>query len=209
MTQRAEALQLEISTCDRCGFESVLEGQACVGCESSLERGREPKLDGSEAPKTRRRARYQTLPGGFQVPQSASPQQRSRESGTHAALAAPIERLRAAADAQRDVEAMLHDIDGGFESLAADATAADWRDLAARITELRDVHAAYQEANASWSADAHQSKKQLRMARADALGRVTALLDRLGQIECREHLERISFEKRIEELDRLLGELRC
>jgi len=94
-------------------------------------------------------------------------------------------------------------------SAAPDPTRARERqriaDLASR---LRREHDDYESASQSWSREAASAKKRLRCARARTMLDIRVELARLGEVEWLTHIERLPFEKKIEELDVFLDEAR-
>ena len=89
----------------------------------------------------------------------------------------------------------------------ADATrAAERNHLAKLATELRDLHQQFESVAAAWSDDEHAKKKQLRQARSVALLQVKVLLARLGEVDRLAQLERLPFERKIEQLEGYLQE---
>ena len=78
-------------------------------------------------------------------------------------------------------------------------------DLASR---LRREHDDYESASQSWSREAASAKKRLRCARARTMLDIRVELARLGEVQWLAHIERLPFEKKIEELDVFLDEAR-
>jgi ElaB/YqjD/DUF883 family membrane-anchored ribosome-binding protein len=82
-----------------------------------------------------------------------------------------------------------------------DATrAAEKNHLAKLATELRELHQQFESVASAWSDDGHAKKKHLRQARA------VALLARLGEVDRLAQLERLPFERKIEQLEGYLQE---
>jgi hypothetical protein len=94
------------------------------------------------------------------------------------------------------------------ESVAlVDATrAAERQRLGEVAAEMRQLHAQFELAASDWSDDAHARKKQLRQARAESLLQVKVLLARLGEVDRLGELERLPFERKIEQIEGYLRE---
>jgi hypothetical protein len=89
----------------------------------------------------------------------------------------------------------------------ADATRATERKQLARLAgELRDLHQQFEAVESAWSDDGHAKKKHLRQARSVALLQVKVLLARLGEVDRLAQLERLPFERKIEQLEGYLLE---
>ncbi|HMI84403.1 MAG TPA: helix-hairpin-helix domain-containing protein [Polyangiaceae bacterium] len=89
----------------------------------------------------------------------------------------------------------------------SDATrAAERNHLAKLATELRELHQQFESVASAWSDDGHAKKKHLRQARAVALLQVKVLLARLGEVDRLAQLERLPFERKIEQLEGYLQE---
>jgi hypothetical protein len=89
----------------------------------------------------------------------------------------------------------------------ADATrAAERNHLAKLASELRDLHSQFESVETAWSEDGHAKKKHLRQARSVALLQVKVLLARLGEVDRLAQLERLPFERKIEQLEGYLQE---
>jgi hypothetical protein len=89
----------------------------------------------------------------------------------------------------------------------ADATrAAERQRLGELASEMRVLHKEFEVAAEGWSDDAHARKKRLRQERADALLQVKVLLARLGEVDRLGQLERLPFERKIEEIEGYLRE---
>jgi hypothetical protein len=90
----------------------------------------------------------------------------------------------------------------------SDATrAAEKNHLAKLATELRELHEQFESVSSAWSDDGHTRKKHLRQARAVALLQVKVLLARLGEVDRLAQLERLPFERKIEQLEGYLQEV--
>jgi hypothetical protein len=89
----------------------------------------------------------------------------------------------------------------------ADATrTAERKHLAKLATELRELHQQFESVSSAWSDDGHAKKKHLRQARSVALLQVKVLLARLGEVDRLAQLERLPFERKIEQLEGYLQE---
>jgi hypothetical protein len=89
----------------------------------------------------------------------------------------------------------------------ADATrSAERNHLAKLAVELRELHQQFESVEAAWSDDGHAKKKHLRQARSVALLQVKVLLARLGEVDRLAQLERLPFERKIEQLEGYLQE---
>jgi len=89
----------------------------------------------------------------------------------------------------------------------ADATrTAERQRLGEVAAEMRQLHVQFELAASDWSDDAHARKKQLRQARADSLLQVKVLLARLGEVDRLGQLERLPFERKIEQIEGYLRE---
>lgn len=92
----------------------------------------------------------------------------------------------------------------------ADATrAAERQRLGEVAIEMRGLHEQFELAASDWSDDAHARKKRLRQARADALLQVKVLLARLGEVDRLGDLERLPFERKIEQIEGYLREAKA
>jgi hypothetical protein len=89
----------------------------------------------------------------------------------------------------------------------ADATrAAERQRLGEVAQEMRELHREFELAASDWSEDAHARKKELRHARSEALLQVKVLLARLGEVDRLGELERVPFERKIEQIEEYLRE---
>ncbi|MET0593200.1 MAG: helix-hairpin-helix domain-containing protein, partial [Polyangiaceae bacterium] len=89
----------------------------------------------------------------------------------------------------------------------ADATrSAEKNHLAKLAVELRELHQQFESVESAWSDDGHAKKKHLRQARSVALLQVKVLLARLGEVDRLAQLERLPFERKIEQLEGYLQE---
>jgi ElaB/YqjD/DUF883 family membrane-anchored ribosome-binding protein len=89
----------------------------------------------------------------------------------------------------------------------SDATrSAERNHLSKLATELRELHQQFESVSSAWSEDDHARKKHLRQARAVALLQVKVLLARLGEVDRLAQLERLPFERKIEQLEGYLQE---
>ena len=88
----------------------------------------------------------------------------------------------------------------------ADATrAAERKRLGELASELRGLHQDFERAARGWSDDERADKKKFRQARAEALLHVKVLLARLGEVDRLSRIERLPFERKIEQLEAYLG----
>jgi len=78
--------------------------------------------------------------------------------------------------------------------------------LAELIATLRQQHEAFQDA--ADSGGSGLEKRRLRRERADTLLRISVLLARLGEVERLDRVERMSFDRKLAELDLAVSELR-
>jgi hypothetical protein len=89
----------------------------------------------------------------------------------------------------------------------ADATrAAERKRLGELASELRALHQDFERAARGWSDDERADKKKFRQARAEALLHVKVLLARLGEVDRLGRIERVPFERKIEQLEEYLRE---
>jgi hypothetical protein len=89
----------------------------------------------------------------------------------------------------------------------ADATRTQERNQLAKLaSEMRELHAQFEQVESAWSDDGHAKKKHLRQARAVTLLQVKVLLARLGEVDRLAQLERLPFERKIEQLEGYLQE---
>jgi hypothetical protein len=211
MSETAGALQLEISTCSRCGLESLLGNDSCARCEAKAGARREAPADASsaddvaETPRRRRRtmplpAQRATPPGGFRGPPLPAPKTGVRSSSPALPEATPTGKTLPQFVAVATAPGSNEDERRSTSAQASDAARGELADL---VTELRAAHAAYEKVNAQWSPDVGARKKQLRQARADVLVRITALLERMDRSECGSRIQRLCFEQKIQELDEI------
>lgn len=94
-------------------------------------------------------------------------------------------------------------------STPPDATRARERQRIADLTSrLRREHGDYESASKSWTREAQSAKKELRCVRARTMLDIRVELARLGEVEWLARIERLPFEKKIEELDVFLNKAR-
>jgi hypothetical protein len=91
-------------------------------------------------------------------------------------------------------------------SLADTTRAAERQRLAELATELRGLHRDFERAAEGWSDDERVAKKKFRQSRAEALLQVKVLLARLGEVDRLGTIERLPFERKIEQLEAYLRE---
>ena len=92
-------------------------------------------------------------------------------------------------------------------ALAAPDEAAAGRELRALIGELGADHLAFEEAARGWSEADREAKKRARRKREVDFARVTITLARLGEVDLALHLQKIPFQRRLDELEPLAGRL--
>ena len=92
-------------------------------------------------------------------------------------------------------------------ALAAPDGAAAGRELRGLVGELGADQRAFEEAGRGWSAADRQAKKRARRQRDVDFARVTIALARLGEVDFALHLQKIPFQRRLEELEPLAGRL--
>jgi len=96
------------------------------------------------------------------------------------------------------------------ESPAALATvdpAATVRALAALLDKLRTSHVAFERASSGWSEADRVSKKQLRWQRQVSFLQITIALVQLGEIDTAVRLPKLTFARRIEEVERVVARM--
>jgi len=79
------------------------------------------------------------------------------------------------------------------------------RELAALVEQLRNDHTAFETVARGWSETDRQAKKQLRRRREVGFLQITIALVRLGDIDLALRLPKMTFTKRIDELERLVA----
>jgi hypothetical protein len=211
MSETAGALQLEISTCSRCGLESLLGNDSCARCEAKAAANRDAPAgaagadDVAETPRRRRRtmplpAQRATPPGGFRGPPLPAAKATVRSSSPELPVASPTGKTLRQFVAVATAAGSNEDERPSRSGQASDAARGELADL---VTELRAAHEAYEKVNAQWSPDVGARKKQLRQARADVVIRITSLLERMGRSECGSRIERLCFEQKIQALDKI------
>jgi hypothetical protein len=90
-------------------------------------------------------------------------------------------------------------------ALTAVDPAATVRELGKQVEQLRDEHAAFEEAARGWTEGDRQAKKQLRQRRQETFLQITIALVRLGEIDFALRLPKLAFARRIEDLDRMVN----
>jgi hypothetical protein len=78
--------------------------------------------------------------------------------------------------------------------------------LAALASELAEQNAQFERASAAWTPEATEEKKRLRQARERTVLEIGVLLARLGEIERLRVVERLPFDRKLEELTAFLKE---
>jgi hypothetical protein len=90
-----------------------------------------------------------------------------------------------------------------------DATHARERERIAELTsQLRQEHEQYEAAARSWTRDAEEKKKALRVARERTVLELQVMLARLGEVERARELDRLPFEAKLSRLESFLEEAR-
>jgi hypothetical protein len=92
-------------------------------------------------------------------------------------------------------------------ALAAPDGAAAAAELQALVAELGEDHRAFEEAARGWSANDRDAKKRTRRKRDVDFARVTIALARLGEVDFALYLQKVPFQRRLEELEGLAGRL--
>jgi hypothetical protein len=86
------------------------------------------------------------------------------------------------------------------------ARSAERERLTVLARELKRQHTEYEQAAAAWSEDATAKKRYLRQARDETLLRIKVLLARLGEVERLSTIERLPFQRKIENIETFLEE---
>ncbi len=95
--------------------------------------------------------------------------------------------------------------DSAVEATADSSSRAfDRERLMALAARLRFQHEGYEEAAKGWSDEANTLKRKLRQGRADAFLQVKVVLARMGELDRLAELERLPFERRVDELEEFL-----
>jgi hypothetical protein len=89
--------------------------------------------------------------------------------------------------------------------LAAVDTAETLRELTRLVVLARSQHLAFENASRSWSEKDRVGKRQLRRDRQVSLLQITIELARLGEIDLVQHLEKLPFVRKMDEIDGLIG----
>jgi len=89
--------------------------------------------------------------------------------------------------------------------LAAVDTTATVRELARLVADLRTQHAAFEGASRNWSEQGRIGKRHLRRERQVSLLQITIELVRLGEVDLVQRLEKLPFNKKIDEVEELIG----
>jgi hypothetical protein len=86
------------------------------------------------------------------------------------------------------------------------ARSAERERLTTLARELKRQHLEYEQAALAWSEDAGAKKRYLRQARDETLLRIKVLFARLGEVERLSKIERLPYEKKIENIETFLEE---
>ena len=105
--------------------------------------------------------------------------------------------LRLAADVVAHIDAYRKE-SGGL--LAAPDREAELGRLAAAIDELTDVHQAFERASSGWSDEDRTTKRRMRRRREKVYARVRLRLARLGEMDGLGRVERLPYQRKVEEL---------
>ncbi|HXJ21339.1 MAG TPA: hypothetical protein VMT03_14000 [Polyangia bacterium] len=89
--------------------------------------------------------------------------------------------------------------------LAAVDTGATLRELARLVADLRTQHGAFEGASRNWSEQGRIGKRHLRRERQVSLLQITIELVRLGEVDLVQRLEKLPFNKKIDEVEELIG----
>lgn len=92
------------------------------------------------------------------------------------------------------------------ESGRAASRAAERDELARAVAALKQSHVAYERVADGWTDEAAAQKRELRKSRAETLLKIKVLLARWGELERVHEIERLSFERKLEKLERYLKE---
>jgi hypothetical protein len=92
-------------------------------------------------------------------------------------------------------------------ALAAPDGAAAADDLRTLVEELAEDHQTFEQAARGWSAADRDAKKRTRRKRDLDFARVTIALARLGEVDFALYLQKVPFQRRLEELEGLVGRL--
>ena len=80
-------------------------------------------------------------------------------------------------------------------------------ELRALLEELCRAHRAFEDASRGWSASDRETKKRTRRGRDIGFAKVTIVLARLGEVDFALYLQKLPFQRRLDELEGLLGRL--
>jgi hypothetical protein len=89
-----------------------------------------------------------------------------------------------------------------------DARAAEREKLAALTTQLKEHHAAYEEAQNAWGPEAKQRKREHFRVREEKWLEISVLLARFGEVDRLQGIEKVPFAQRIDQLSDYLEEAR-
>jgi hypothetical protein len=93
--------------------------------------------------------------------------------------------------------------------VASPDPAAEHRALARLLETLQEQSREYDDAASQWSADAKERKRHARQERARTLLRIHVSFARLGEVERLVELDKLSFRRKAEYVDRFLQEVRA
>jgi hypothetical protein len=88
--------------------------------------------------------------------------------------------------------------------MAASSPAAERKELAALVAELRQHHDGFEQAQAAWSREALARKKELRQARAGTLLQIEVIHARLGAVDAVFELAQLPFRRKINLIEKVL-----
>lgn len=95
-----------------------------------------------------------------------------------------------------------------LNSVPPDADRASERERLKRLTKtLNEQNQLFETLADDWTRGSAQARREVRDQRAETMSQVSLLLARLGELGIAERIERLPFEKKASELERLLGAL--
>ncbi len=126
--------------------------------------------------------------------------------------AAKAEEIAAVAGVPREVGAAAAECVRAFrQATPAPLAALDWTaaadELRALVEELASSHRAFEAAARGWSASDRETKRRTRRGRDVGFAKVTIVLARLGEVDFALYLQKLPFQRRLDELEGLLGRL--
>jgi hypothetical protein len=110
--------------------------------------------------------------------------------------------------ATRIVELFARYRAGNGAHVGAATLAEEYKQLTSLTAQLRKQHVAFEEASAAWSRDAIARKKELRRTRATTIQQIHVALARLGEVDRVGELEKLSYRRKIEQIERYLEQTR-